>query len=186
MLAKVGMYRMMRQAMLTNRQLAQMPPERLEQTAHIQTIIVHIMGFVAAPVFLLIVAVVGLFIVNAIFGARVTFRKAFSITSYAYLVNALGALMTVTTLLFADPDHFNPQSFAPTNPGFFLNPLETSKPLLALASSLDIFSIWFMGLLGLGFSEAAGGKVKALSVFLVFFALWLIIVLGKVGVAMLG
>ncbi len=186
MLAKIGMDRILRQAMETNRQLAQMPPERIQQAAHIQTIIAHVTGFLGAPAFLLIVAAVGLLVANPIFGAQLNFRKAFSVSSYAYLVNALGALMAITTFSFADPEHFNPQSIVPTNPGFFLNPLETSKPLLAFASSLDLFSLWFMGLLGLGFSEAAGRKVKALSIFLVFFALWLIIVLGKVGLAMLG
>ena len=72
---------------------------------------------------------------------------------------------------------------SPTNVGFFLNPLETSKPLLALASSFDLFTIWFVVLLGIGFSQATGGKVKVRTIFLVYFGLWMIWVLGKVGLA---
>ena len=89
--------------------------------------------------------------------------------------------MVLPMILFGDVEHFNPNNPAPTNLGFFLNPLETSKPLLSLASSFDLFTIWFVILLGIGFSQATGGKVKARSVFLVYFGLWMVWVLGKVG-----
>ena len=62
---------------------------------------------------------------------------------------------------------------------------ETSKPLLAFASSLDLFSIWFIALLGIGYSAASGGKVKALSISALFFGCWLVFVLIKVGFALI-
>jgi len=91
--------------------------------------------------------------------------------------------MALAMILFGDLEHFNPENPSPTNVGFFLNPLETSKPLLTFASSFDLFTIWFVVLLGIGFSQATGGKVKALSMSLVYFGLWTIWVLGKVGLA---
>jgi hypothetical protein len=87
-------------------------------------------------------------------------------------------------IFFGDPDRFNPNNPMPTNPGFFMNPLETSKPLLAFAGSLDLFSFWFIALLGIGYSAASGGKVKAFSISALFFGCWLVFVLIRVGFAL--
>jgi hypothetical protein len=94
--------------------------------------------------------------------------------------------MALAVILFGDPDHFNAQNPLPSNVGFFLNPLEVSKPLYALASSADFITIWFLILLGVGLSEGTGRKVKPLSIFLVYAGFWLIWVLGKAGLAMIG
>lgn len=190
MLAKIGMEHIVRMSLEQSKRASSMTPEQLqqavEQGARVGAVIVHISGVVGTPIFLLIVAGIGLLIVNGIFGAQAGFKTAFSVTCYAYLVGVLGSLMALAMIFFGDPEHFNAQNPMPSNPGFFLNPLETSKPLMALASSLDIFTFWSMGLLGVGFSEASRRKVKPLSVFLIFSGIWLIIVLGKMGFAMLG
>ncbi|HUI42745.1 MAG TPA: hypothetical protein VL523_12325, partial [Terriglobia bacterium] len=68
----------------------------------------------------------------------------------------------------------------------FLDQSHTSKPLFALASSLDLFTIWFMILLGIGFSAVTRRKAKPISVFFSFFAVWVVIVLIKMGIASLG
>jgi hypothetical protein len=94
--------------------------------------------------------------------------------------------MAVAMILFGDPEHFNAQNPVPGNVGFFLNAREVSKPLYAVASSADIFTIWFLILLGVGLSQATGGKVKASSISLVYAGFWMIWVLGKAGLAMIG
>jgi hypothetical protein len=43
-----------------------------------------------------------------------------------------------------------------------------------------------IALLGVGYSAAAGGKIKALSISAIYFGLWLVIVLGKVGLAVIS
>jgi hypothetical protein len=170
-------------------QAARMSAEQMQQAvergASIGSIMAHAGGLLGAPIYLLIVAAIGVAILSGFFGSPVGFKKAFSVTCYASLSGFIGALMALAMILFGDLEHFNPNNPAPTNPGFFLNPLETSKPLLAIASSLDIFTVWFLILLGVGFSQAAGGKVKARSVSLVYFGLWMIWVLGKAGLSAL-
>ncbi len=190
MLAKIGMERIVRMSIEQSKRASSMTPEQMqqavEQGARIGSILVHLSGLLGGPIFMAIVAGIGLLIVNGIFGAQANFKTAFSISCYADLVAVLSALMALAVIFFGDPEHFNAQNPVPSNVGFFLNPLETSKPLMALASSFDIFSLWFMALLGIGFSEATRRKAKALSVFLVYFGVWMIYVLGKVGLAMLG
>lgn len=190
MLAKIGMERIVRMSIERSGRASRMSPEQIDQAvsqgAKFGAIFTHLGGFVGPPIFLLIVAGIGLLIMNAILGQRLSFKTAFAVACYANLVGVLGALMAVAMILLGDAENFNPQNLMPSNPGFFLNPLETSKPLFALAGSLDVFSFWLMGLLGVGFSQASGGKVKALTIFLVYFGIWMLYVLCKVGWAMVS
>jgi hypothetical protein len=166
-----------------------MTPEQIEQAvsqgAKFTAVAYHIGGFLGAPIGLLIIAGAGILIVNVIFGARSSFKTVFSLVCYADLVSLLGALMSVALIIFGDPDHFNPQNPIPGNVGFFLNPHEVSKPLYALAQSADIFTIWLLILLGIGLSKGTGGKVKPMPISLVYAGLWVLLVLAKVGFAMM-
>lgn len=189
MLAKIGMERIVRLSIEQSSRAASMSPEQMEQAvtqgAKFGAVLAHLGALLGPPIGLLIIAGLGLLIVNGIFGAQLNFRTAFSVTCYANLVTILGALMALLLVLFGDAEHFNPQNFVPSNVGFFLNPSETSKPVYSLAGSLDLFTIWLIGLLGIGFSEATGSKVKTTSVLLSYLGLWIIWVLGKMGFAIL-
>lgn len=185
MLAKIGMERMMQTAMQQSKQQVTLTPEQMQQQVKIGTIFTHIAGALGSPIFLIIVAALGLLFINAFFGAKAGFKTAFSVACYASMVSLISTGMSIAMVFFGDPEHFNPQNPVPTNPGFFMNPLESSKPLLALAGSIDIFSFWLMALFGIGFSHASGRKAKSLSVFFCFFGVWLVYILGKVGLAML-
>ncbi len=189
MLAKIGMERIIRNQLEQGGQAARMSSEQLQQAvsqgASIGAIISHIMGVVAAPIYLLLVAALGLAILNSFFGAQLKFKTAFSVTCYSQLVGVLGVLTGLAVILFGDAERFNAQNPMPTNVGFFLNPLETSKPVLALAGSADLFTIWGLVLLGIGLSEASGRKVKAKSIVIVYAGLWAVWIAGKVGIAAL-
>ncbi len=190
MLAKIGMERIVRISIERSGRASTMSTEQLQQAvsqgAKFGVVLAHVGGLLGAPILLLIIAGLGLWILNGIFGAQLNFKTAFAVSCYAGLVLIIAGLMAVPVILFGDPEHFDPQNPAPANVGFFLNPVETSKPLLALASSIDLFSLWCMGVLGVGFSEATGREVRAVWVFLIYFGLWMIWVLAKVGLAMLG
>ena len=190
MLWKIGMERIVRTSIEQSGRASSMSPEQMDQAvrqgARIGAIFAHIGGIVGAPIVLLILAGLGLLIVNLIFGAQTKFKAVFSLICYANLVSLLGSLMAVAVILFGDPDHFNAQNPVPSNVGFFLNPLEVSKPLYSLASSADIFTIWLLILIAVGLAEGAGRKVKPLSIFLVYAGFWVIWILVKVGLAMIG
>ncbi len=188
MLAKIGIEQIIRNSLeQSGRPIS---PEEMEEAVRsavpVGLVISHVMAFLGPPIFLTLIAAVGLGIVNVIYGGRISFKTAFSLSSYVNLVNVVGVVMAVAIVLFGDPESFNPQSPAPTNFGFFLNPLETSKPLMAFASSLDLLSFWQIALLGVGFSAATEGGTKPFETGMVFFGLWLIYVLAKVGLAMIS
>jgi len=194
MLGKIGVAAIVRNAILQSKQGAQMSADQIQQAVErgggITAIVMHITGVVVVPIVLLIVAGIGMLIVSGIFGGSVKFKTAFSVTAYADLVAILGALMAIALILFGDPERFNPNNPVPGNLGFFLDAQSTSKPLMALANSLDVFTLWFMALLGIGFAKAGSSEadrrsLKPMSVFLTFLGLWLILVLIKMGWAML-
>jgi len=167
-----------------------MSPDQMDQAirqgARIGGILAHITGFVIVPLYLLILAGLGILVVNLIFGAKMKFKTVFSLIGYANLVSLLGSLMALAVILFGDPDHYNSQNPVPANVGFFLNPTQVSKPLYALASSIDIFTIWMLILVAMGLSKGTEGKVKPMPVFLVYAGLWAIWILVKMGLSMLG
>jgi len=189
MIFKIGMGRIVRQSIEQSGQAAKMSADQLEGAvrtgATIGTVFAHVGVVVFGPAMLLIWAALGLGILVLIYGAPPKFKAVFSATCYANLVGVLGALMAVALILFGDPEHFNAQNPIPSNVGFFLNPLETSKALYSLASSADILWIWTMVLMTMGWSRAADRKVSSLFVFLVFLGVWIVWVLGKVGFATL-
>ena len=190
MLWKIGMERIVRTSIEQSSRASSMSPEQMDQAvrqgAKFGAIFAHIGGIVAPPIALLIIAGLGLLIVNLILGAQAKFKTVFSLVCYANLVTLLGALMAVAVILFGDPDHFNAQNPVPSNVGFFLNPHEVSKPLYSLASSADIFTIWLLILLAVGLAEGTGRKVKPLSILLLYAGFWVVWILVKAGLAMLG
>lgn len=188
MLAKIGMERIVRMSIGHSSRASSMSPEQMDQAvsqgAKIGGIIAHVFAVIGVPIFLVIIAALGLLFVNAIFGGQLGFAKALAVACYANLTSVLGSIMAIALIFFGDPEHFNPQSPVPSNVGFFLSP-DTSKPLMVLASAGDIFSIWLMILLGIGYSEASGRKVKGLTIFLCFFGLRVILLFAQMGLALI-
>ena len=190
MLTKIGMERVIRHSLAQSGQAASMGAAQLNEAVHrgtaIAGVIAQISGVLGIPVFMLVVAGLGLVALNGFFGAGVKFKEVFSATCYAYMPSIVGGVMAIAVMIFGDPASFNPSSPAPTNLAFFLNPLTTSHAVLALASSLDIIILWFLVLLAIGLSRVARNKVKASSIFITFAGAWILLIIVKVGFAMLA
>lgn len=185
MLNKIGMATIIQRSMELSGRANNMTPEQMQkavqQGAKVGAVFAHL-SFLGVPVILIIVAAVGMLILKAVFGQPIGFKTAFSVTAYADLPAIIAAILGMVVIGFGDPASFNPQNFTPTNVGFFLSPQSTSHPLYSIATSLDVFSFWFMGLLGIGFA-AASRKVRPRSVFFCFLGIWVIWVLIKAGLA---
>jgi hypothetical protein len=187
MLWKIGAGRIVRQALEANGKAAQMTPEQLDQivqrAAAFTAISMHVAGLVAVPLSVVIIAAVGLFIANVIFGASADFKTCFSVVCYANLVLLVGVVLGLVIVFMGDPEQFNPENPVPTTVGFFLNPREISKVLYVIASSFDVLRVWFIVLCSLGLSVATSRKVGTISIFLTYFGLWVLITLAKAGMA---
>ena len=113
------------------------------------------------------------------------YKQALSTTLYAYVPRMiLGGLIGVVILLLREP--VNPldiQSVVKTSPAFLAD--RTEQPVLfSLLGSFDIFVLWSIYLLTVGFSKLA--RVSKLKAAAIIISLWLVTVVVKVGFAALG
>jgi hypothetical protein len=115
------------------------------------------------------------------FGGKATFWQAFAVVWFAGLPGLLKLLLgTIAIFAGLDPENFNMNNFAGTNIGYYL-PQDTAKPLLALATALDLTTIWTLVLCSIGISIVAGTKRS--SGYIAVFGWWLLLVLLGVGSA---
>jgi len=169
----------------TEERLAQVPADQRETQTKISLYITEGI-FIANPVVLLIALGLGSLglwaTINFVFGGKATFGGIFSVWMFAGLPGIIKVLLG-TVVIFAGvvPESFNIKNYAPTNIGAFLNPVETNKALYALATSLDVITIWTLVLLAIGTAAVAG--VKRTSGYIAVFGWWAIFVLIGVGIA---
>lgn len=117
------------------------------------------------------------------FGADNTFRQSFSVTIYAFtpqLVKAIISTAIATTRTTIDARMAN--SLLKSNLGVFTDPVE-SPVLFAILSSVDLFTIWTIVLLAIGLSVISRFPTNKVAILVV--VLYLVVVLFKVGMAML-
>jgi len=185
---KIGMQQVSENQMHLNpaqeEKMAQATPEQRAMGLKIGTYITEGI-FVASPVLVLGgVALMSLGLwgtINFGFGGKATFGKIFAVWMYASLPSIIKTLLGSVVIFAIAPESFNINNFAPTNIGAFLNPAETNKALYALASSIDVVTIWTLVLLGIGTAAVAG--VKRSSGYIAVFGWWAIFVLFGVGIA---
>jgi hypothetical protein len=124
--------------------------------------------------------------INFGFGGRAKFSSIFALFYYAWLPQIIKPILgTIVIYSGMAPESFNIKNYAPTNLGAFLDPVDTSKALYTLATSLDAVTIWTMVLLGIGLATVAG--VKRSSGHIAVFGWWALFVLIGVGwAAMMG
>lgn len=165
--------------------LAQAPPEQRALSAKISLYVTEGV-FAAGPVLVLVAAaVISLVLwgtINFVFGGKATFGSVFAVWFFANLPGILKPLLgTIVIFAGASPETFNIKAYSPTNIAAFLNPLETNAALYALATSLDVVTVWTLVLLGIGIATVAG--VKRSSGYIAVFGWWAITILFGVGIA---
>jgi Yip1 domain len=133
-----------------------------------------------APVISLVAGLIcaGILLATANFGAggRSTYGQMLGVWFYGSLPLTVYTLLIIAGVYAgAASDPFNINNAIGTNPGFYLTDSELPKPLIALLSSIDIFSIWTAALLAIGISTVAG--VKRGAAWAIVLGWWLIYVL---------
>jgi hypothetical protein len=134
--------------------------------------------------FLVAVILAGVFwlIFNMAVGAKIGFRLSLAVVCYALVPGIFLSLVGVLILYLKDPSTVDLQHLIASNAGAFVSS-DSSKWLVALLSSVDLFVFWEMILLAFGFSAAAPKKVSFGGAFAWIFVLWLLVVMIRVGFA---
>jgi hypothetical protein len=187
---RVGWERVVRQQIETSQRTQNLTADQKEQAISQGSKFAAVIGYVASlvgiPLMAAIVAGVFLLVFKSMMGAELSFRQSFAIVSYAWLPLLFATLMALVVMLLKNPEEFDIQYPTLTNIGAFLDPQTTSKWLLSLATSIDVFTLWILALLATGFSAAAK-KISWASALSGVVGAWLVLVLFKMGwAAMFG
>ncbi len=157
---RVGWEQVVRRAIESNpRAMERIPADRreevIQQQAKVSAIIGYVFSVVGTALAAVILAGFYLFVFNILAGADVRFGQSFAIVCYALLPRGLLAVLAMVLMYIKDPADFDIQHPAATNLGVFLDPDAVPHWVQAVASSVDIFTIWVLILLAVGYSAAA-------------------------------
>jgi hypothetical protein len=167
------------------RQVDQLTPEQRSMVISDQAS--RVRYFYAYPVGMLVLNLAIAAVLFATFkfaaGATLKFGTSYAIVMYASLPLLLKTILaTISVAAGADPDSFNLQNPAATNPGYFLSP-GNSPFLYSVATALDIFMIWTLILTAIAFTCVS--KVKRPTAMAIVFGWYVIFTLGSAGLAAL-
>ncbi len=155
----IGWDQTIRQTFANNPRMADLPADQREQVSRPQRQIRfhRRMGWSRSRrrrFFTLVIAGILTGIFNGLLGTELKFMQMFAISAYAFLVRGLYSLLLILLLYLKPPEDFNIQ-VSPFSPAAYMNRTENPKWLMSLAGSLDLFTIWTIVLLAIGFSVAA-------------------------------
>ena len=171
---KVGFEKITNTQMQSNpkqvERMEKLPPDQRAQNMALAVKITQGISY-STPLFILlftvIIAAVLLGTFNFGAGTQMKFGAAMAVTMYAFLPSVIRTLLAIVSLLAgSDPDAFRIDNPIATNPGFFLSSTE-HPALYKLASSIDVFTIWTLVLMVIGFtciSKAKKGTSAAIVV----------------------
>jgi Yip1-like protein len=144
--------------------LEQLTPEQRERGMAIQATMTK-GGFYGYWLVILIGGIIFAAVLMAVFnfmlGSEVPFQRALAVVFYSFFTwNLATILLTVSVLVSADANTIDLSNPMPTNPAFFMDP-QGNKFIYVIMSSFDVFKIWAVILLGLGFAAASSNRKPA-------------------------
>ncbi len=132
---------------------------------------------IAGPVVLtLVVGLALLFVFRFFYGGEVSFKQAMTIVCYTFL--AVGLVRTplmVAVMALKGDWNIDPRHVLQANPTLLVDKESVARPLYALLGHLDLFPIWQMVLLAVGFGVAVRRPPSA--------ALWGVVIPWAIFVA---
>jgi Yip1 domain len=173
-----------RKQMAGNSRVEQMTPEKraelVETQAKYAPIFGYVEGVILPPLATLLVAAVLLGIFNLSGATQTTFKVAMAIVAFAWSPWLIHGLLSILIIFLKDPATVDLQNVVASNPGAFLSE-DSPKWLAALLGSIDIFAVWTLFLLAIGFSATNPKKLSIGKAFALAASGWIVFVLIKVG-----
>lgn len=113
-----------------------------------------------------------LWLVGKLFDAKTSVAAAIMIATYSEVPRLVQILVNAAQALFMSPEKLNAINSVAFNPARFMDPDSTSAVLIALASRIDLFTIWVTVLLAIGIHVV--GKVPKQQAAIVAALTWVV------------
>jgi hypothetical protein len=137
-------------------------------------------GVVIPPIAATIVAAVLMLVFNLSGATKVDFPTSLAIVSYAWVPWLIHGILSILILFLKDPSTVDLQNIVASNPGAFLSD-DAAKWLTALLGSFDIFAIWTLILLAVGYGVTNPKKLSFGKALVLAIIPWLFFIAIKVG-----
>lgn len=162
---KIGYENLTRQSIERSsraQQFDNLPPEQQQSRLALAAKITQV-TFYMAPVFTLIFGLVIAAILMAVFNfgfdAQVPFSRSLGIVFYSFLPGLIAGLLAIVSVaLNSNPEGINVRNMIASNPAYFMDPATSSKFLYQFLSGLDVFVLWTICLLGIGYAVNSNKK----------------------------
>jgi hypothetical protein len=142
-------------------------------------------AFVGPPVMVAWYAIVAgvLLLAFRLMGGEGTYKQAFSTTLYAWMPLVLfGVIATIVIMARGSFDPMQMATLVKSNPAFLVD-MKEQPVLFALLSAIDIFTIWTVILLIVGFAALSKSSIAKSAGIVI--ALWIVFIVIKIGIAAL-
>ena len=159
---------------------AEQKQQQAETGAKFTVGIVYASGVLVPICFALFVGLVMWGAYNLLAGAGASFSQSFAILAHAGLVGLVTTPLFLLVLFLKPPGTMDPENPLATNLAALL-PEDSAKWLFALCKSIDVFSLWTLILIAIGFAAVNPRKLKGAKSFAVAFTVWAVWVVLRVG-----
>jgi hypothetical protein len=130
----------------------------------------YVLPLIAVPVSVLAVSIF-FYIVLLLARAGATFAKALVVVCWAFVIyRCIGGVFTMTALLVRGPADFFPgpaEAWSPTSLAQVIPRSSVSPSVYSALSKLDVFLVWWLAVLAIGFSKISRNLTVAKSAVLV-------------------
>lgn len=159
---------------------AEQKEQRIEGGAKFSPPFTYAIGLLGPIIITLLVALVMWGSYNLLGGADTNFGTSFSITSHAFLTGLVSSPLFILILYLKPVGSVDLDNPVAANLAAVV-PDDSAKWLVALCKSIDIFSIWTLILLAMGFAATNRKKLKGSKAFSIAFTVWAVFVVLRVG-----
>ncbi len=177
---------MLRDQMERSGKAATMTPSQLDTSVRIGSSFAKLIGYSSPALAVGIWALIAgaLLVTFRLFGGEGTYKQAFSVTLYSWIpltINGIIGIIVAMTKSSLNPEEMG--TLVASNAGILVD-LHARPVAYALLSAVDLFTIWAIVLLIIGFAHVAKtSKGRAAAVVL---SLWGVLLFFKAGLAALG
>jgi hypothetical protein len=162
------------------------PPDRLERSVRMAAGVGKATTYFGPVLQIIAFAVIAgvLLIAFRMFGGEGDFKQAFSVTLYSWLPMVIKSVLAVIVILTRKTVTLNDLANPLRSNLAFLVSMKEQPMLFSLFGSLDVFMIWTIVLLVIGFAAISRfSKTKSAAIIV---SLWLVTVIIKLGFAAIG
>ena len=159
---------------------AEQKEQRIEGGAKFSPPFTYAIGLLGPIIGMLVVALVMWGAYNLLGGANTDFGTSFAITAHAFMTGLLSSLLFIVVLYLKPYGTVDLENPVATNLAAILQD-DSSKWLVALLKSIDVFTIWTLILLAIGFAATNPKKLRGGKAFTIAFSVWAAYVVCRVG-----